>query len=98
MNERDMDRFLQRQEVLDIFISPESRLETTTRQHSMHPSANAGTGSGTEESTQTQDLFISIRKYPAATFSAFPTPSPTALKPGAPDTSGGLLLFCLRFA
>ena len=83
MKESDMAIFLQRQEVLDIFMSPESRLKTT-HQHSMQPSADAGTGSGIEESTQTQDLFTSIRKYPTPTFSAFSTPSSTALKPGAP--------------
>jgi hypothetical protein len=93
MNEKAMGIFLQRQEVLDIFICPESKLKAKPCQHSMQPSGDAGTGPGTEESTQTQDLFKRIRKYPVAPFPAFSTPSPTALNPGAPVTSAVTLLF-----
>lgn len=85
MNEKAMGIFLQRQEVRDIFICPESN-------------GNAGTGPVTEESTQTQDFFKSIRKCPVATFTAFSTPSPTALKPGAPVTSAVTLLFRITLA
>ncbi len=72
MNENAKGIFLQRQEVLDIFICPQSRLKAKPCQHSMKTSGDAGTGPGTVESTQTQDLFKRIRKYPVATFLHFP--------------------------
>jgi hypothetical protein len=85
---KSMEDFLQRQSVIDIFASPESKLNAAPRHQSMAHSANKG--SGTEELTQTQaDIFKNIRKYPdELSISAPFKPSPlTPLKPGSLNSS-----------
>ena len=73
-----MGVFLKRQQVLDIFVPPESKLNAVKCHATIAPSAH--TGSGTEDLAEA-DIFKNIRKY-TGRLPAQSTPSPTVLKPG----------------
>jgi hypothetical protein len=78
MTRKAMEEFLKSQQVLDIFVPPESKLNAVKCHATIAPSAH--TGSGTEDSTQADiQVFKNIRKHNRRV-PAQSTPSP--LKPG----------------
>jgi hypothetical protein len=80
LNEKAMDAFLKRQQVIDIFVSPKSKIDSATTCNAIEHDFPKRE-SATEELTQMQaDIFKSIRKHPGRKVSAHCTPK--MLNPG----------------